>query len=291
MNLDDCLPPSLRGPDTKITRIAAGMSGAGVYKVDAGGASYVLKVGGDASAELLRRVEGVGPHVVHVDEARRAVVSELVVDRGLMPRLMTPATRTRTLQSLGTALRAVHDTPLPDGLAARDIGAILHLADGVPKPGFVADAIAGMLAEPPPPIERPVLSHNDVNPTNVVLDGEDRIRLLDWDAAGPNDARFDLATVSLFLRLAGDDLAALLAAHGDVVADDRFHYYRRLCATACCSAFLHIARGKGHVGFEGQTRDGVLSLAEVYARMRAGELSVATGEGQFAIGVALVKEL
>ena len=33
MNLPDCLPESLRGPATRITRIATGLSGAGVYTV------------------------------------------------------------------------------------------------------------------------------------------------------------------------------------------------------------------------------------------------------------------
>ena len=44
VNLDACLPPDLQGPATTITKIAAGLSGAGVYRVDAAGQAYVLKV-------------------------------------------------------------------------------------------------------------------------------------------------------------------------------------------------------------------------------------------------------
>src|SRR5262249_27765970 len=44
MSLDECLPAHLRGPSTTFTRVAAGLSGAGVYRVDAGGASFLLKV-------------------------------------------------------------------------------------------------------------------------------------------------------------------------------------------------------------------------------------------------------
>jgi len=36
VNLPGCLPKSLHGPTTTITRIATGLSGAGVYKIDAG---------------------------------------------------------------------------------------------------------------------------------------------------------------------------------------------------------------------------------------------------------------
>ena len=33
MNLEACLPTDLRGPSTTITRVAAGLSGAGVYRI------------------------------------------------------------------------------------------------------------------------------------------------------------------------------------------------------------------------------------------------------------------
>ena len=69
------------------------------------------------------------------------------------------------------------------------------------------------LAEPAPPSEGPpVTSHNDVNPTNLVWDGE-RLLLIDWDAAGPNDPFYDLAAVAVFLRMDDETSKALLAAH------------------------------------------------------------------------------
>ena len=54
MNLEACLPAELRGPATTITRIAAGLSGAGVYRVEAGGQAYVLKVSTDEPVEAWR---------------------------------------------------------------------------------------------------------------------------------------------------------------------------------------------------------------------------------------------
>ena len=44
MSLEACLPADLRGPTTTITRIAAGLSGAGVYRVEAAGQAFVLKI-------------------------------------------------------------------------------------------------------------------------------------------------------------------------------------------------------------------------------------------------------
>ena len=44
-----------------------------------------------------------------------------------------------------------------------------------------------------------MLSHNDLNPTNLIYDGAG-VQLLDWSAAGPLDPLYDLATLAMFLR-------------------------------------------------------------------------------------------
>jgi hypothetical protein len=44
MSLEACLPPDLQGPSTTITPIAAGLSGAAVYRVEAAGRTFVLKI-------------------------------------------------------------------------------------------------------------------------------------------------------------------------------------------------------------------------------------------------------
>jgi hypothetical protein len=47
VSLEACLPADLRGPTTTITRIAAGLSGAGVYRVEDAGQAFVLKIAGE----------------------------------------------------------------------------------------------------------------------------------------------------------------------------------------------------------------------------------------------------
>ena len=49
MNLEECLPAHLRTAGTTITRVAAGLSGAGVHRIEADGHAYVLKI---ASADV-----------------------------------------------------------------------------------------------------------------------------------------------------------------------------------------------------------------------------------------------
>jgi aminoglycoside phosphotransferase (APT) family kinase protein len=305
VNLADYLPEALRTPTTTVTRIAAGLSGAGVYRVEADGAAYVLKVAAEATPleAWERRVAvqraaadaGVAPRVLHVVPERRAVVSELVTDRGFIGFLVEPATRAGAMARLGRTLRRVHDLPIPDGATPTDPRALIDAMSGALAgfaPPFVHAAVARVREAPPPSSGRaPVLSHNDVNPTNLVWDGE-RLVLLDWDVAAPNDPLYDLAAAAVFLRFDDATCAQLIAAHDDApeaAVPAAFVALRRLIAVMCGTIFLHLARATGHRG----AADGdpaPPSLADVHAQMRAGALSVATADGKWAMGLALVRE-
>ena len=157
-------------------------------------------------------------------------------------------------------------------------------------PAFVGDAVRRVLTEEAPARERAlVLSHNDVNPTNLVYYGVNLL-LLDWDAAGPNDPFYDLAALSVFLRMDEGTSQRLFAAYDgepDARLPARFHYNRRLVAVLCGAGFLHLARRSGHAGdTEGETLDSTPSLGEFYQRLRSGSLSIATGQGQWWFGLA-----
>jgi hypothetical protein len=278
MSVEECLPPALRG--AAITKIGAGMSGAGVYRV---GDRHVLKVGAK-NLDLLRRAAeaGVAPAVVHVDEARSAVVSELVVDRGFAAFVMTPDTRDAALDLLGRTLDKVHALAVPAGMPATDPRAMLPTLVAPDRPTLASEVTARVLAETPPPSDRaPVLSHNDVNPSNVVYDGE-RILLLDWDAAGPNDPLYDFATIALFLRL---DDAACLRMLSVAALPERFRYLRRLVGALVGNMMLMLARQRGHTG-GGEP----MPVAELYQKMREGQVSLATPGGQWLFGLALLTE-
>jgi aminoglycoside phosphotransferase (APT) family kinase protein len=304
-SLMDALPADLRASST-ISRIAAGLSGAGVYRIESDGRAFVLKVSRDdepsehwrGRVDVLRRVSeaGLAPRVVHVDESRRAVLSELVVDAGVAMLIGNPATRADAVSLLGRTLRRVHDVPVPASAPASEPLALLaRLRASIaafPVPAFALETIDALSNELPPPLERElVLSHNDVNPTNLVYDGT-KLLLLDWDTAGPNDPLYDLAAVSVFFRMDEPTCIALVGAHdGAPVArlSPRFRYLQRLVAGLCGAAFLHLAR---HGGFEGDrslSREAADSLADFYQRLRVGEVNVGSAAGQWAFGLALLR--
>lgn len=302
-----CLPEQLRAASTKISRIGRGLSGAGVYRVESGGQVYVLKVAAETepldawrrrlAMQRLAAEAGLAPRVVHHDETRRAVVTEHVTDRGFMARLGDPRTRGAAIDLLGQTLRRVHALPLPEGAAGQDPRETFApvwagLAD-FPLPMFARAAIDRVRAEPPPPSDRPlVFSHNDPNPSNLVFDGE-RLLLLDWDAAGPNDPFFDLAAVALFLRLDDATAARLIAAHDAAPAaalPQRFRYSRRLVAALCGTMAFQLARRAGHRGGELRAEQAP-TLRDVHSSMSAGTLGLNTPEGLWAFALALVQTI
>ena len=318
MTLEACLPVHLQTPTTTITQIAAGLSGAGVHRVEAAGGLYVLKIAAQTSVVLegaaanasvdewrrsLRTLElaahaGLAPAVIHVDETRRAVVSALVTDRSFPAFYGDPWSRDAALAQLGTTLRRVHELPLPRDAPESDPREFLatiwpRLLTGFAMPSFVRDAVERLLTGAAPPRDRAlVLSHNDVNPSNLIYDGE-RLWLVDWETAGPNDPLYDLATASVFLRMDEQACQQLLAIHDErpiAALPTRFAYCRRLVAVMCGALFLRVARDSGHAGATGEeSLESTLPLGELYQRMRSGTLSPATAEGKWAFGLALVK--
>jgi len=316
MSLEACLPLSLRGPQTRITSISDGLSGAGVYRVDTGGRAFVLKIAPahedpaswHRALEIRRRAAAAGltPGVIHVDEERRATLTDLVVDQSFAALYRDPASHGRAIAQLGQTLRRLHSLPLPPDAEATGAPAPWALlptswatlnAASIAVPDFVRRAAEGLLRESPPDAGRAlVLSHNDVHPKNLVHDGVS-LHLMDWDAAGPNDPFYDLATIAAFLGMDGATCRRLLSAYED--APDaplpaRFLYDRRLIAMLCGVNFLQFGYLSGYTaGADAageQTPEATLALGEFYRRLRAGTLSLATGEGRWAFGLALARE-
>ena len=310
-SLGECLPPSLRGSATTITSITGGLSGAGVHRVDADGRSFVLKVSrSDESIDswrtrleilLLAADAGVAPRVIHTDEMRRAVRSEFVAGTPFVASYFDPRTRNAAVDVLARTLRRVHELPVPASVSSQNPRELLATAwsdlSGTTRiPAFVGVAVRRVLDETPPRSGRDtVLSHNDVNPGNLVYDRE-KLLLVDWDAAARNDPYFDLATIALFFRMDDETCRHLLSAHdGEPVVEipSVFAYLRRFIAVLCAVVGMGMRLSNGHESDEShemETLESALSLAQFYQKLRAGDLRLDSPEGGRAFGLALVKE-
>jgi aminoglycoside phosphotransferase (APT) family kinase protein len=123
----------------------------------------------------------------------------------------------------GRAIRELHDAPLPawTGRALDEVASELDSecawlsANGV-LPGEVIRhnrAIAETALRP----WKPVFIHGDLQITHVFVDDETVTGVIDWSEAGPGDAMFDLATLTLGHEERLDDL---LAGYGGDVDRD-----------------------------------------------------------------------
>ena len=153
------------------------------------------------------------------------------------------------------------------------------------KAGPTFEVIAQVLAGDP----RLVVSHNDVNPGNLLWDGA-RAWLVDWEVAGLTHPYYDLATLALFLRL--DDAAAFQlcerhdAAPIDARARATFRALRQLVGLLCGLTFLGLVDDLRVRS--APTLADAPALSDIYAAMRTGQLDLQAPHGLASMGLALL---
>lgn len=125
----------------------------------------------------------------------------------------------------GAAVRQLHDAPVPPwparGRAPDELVADLDgecerlVADGVLPADLVARnrRVADSALRP----WEPVFAHGDLQITHVFVEGDEVTGIIDWSEAGPGDALFDLATLTLGHE---ERLADVVAGYGADVDRD-----------------------------------------------------------------------
>jgi aminoglycoside phosphotransferase (APT) family kinase protein len=294
------LPEAHVGHVTAIEPITMGQSGAGVYAVSSSRGELVLRVQPERLDEtwwtqqlrILRRAADarVAPEILHVDEPGRAIVSRRA-GQPLPAVLADPAQRGPAIRSTVEQLRVLHGLD-PAGVLDRDPVpfARAQLASQLGRPGFpawvagasaVLDEAEATLARDP----RRVMSHNDLNPGNVLWDGE-RAWLVDWEVVGLTHPFYDLAALALFLQLDEAAVTGLLALQEQRAATAgelaTFATLRRLVGILCGLTFLSFVEDLMLLPAEPPT------LADFYADLRTGKLVLQDGRGRGSFGLALL---
>lgn len=284
---------------------AHGLSLAGVYDVTTERGDYVVRLAGETDVTRWRRElgivrlasdAGIAPPLVWVDEAALATVSKKI-DGQFSAALADPSARPRAIASLVATLARLHRLPTVGIGVADPVQEARRLwRDQSGKPGFPAWASSAVeridqcerrLADD----DRRVVSHNDMNPTNVLWDGQ-RVWLVDWTAAGLTHPYYDLAVAAMFLRL--DDAVALdLLGRQEGTAltpaqAETFRALRRLAAAMCGTTFLMLT---GDFSTLVPVRfDDVPTLSQFYARLTRGEVDLRSSGGQAIFGATLLRE-
>jgi hypothetical protein len=194
---------------TGITPTTRGASGASTLKIDAGSGTYLLRLevgrdgfrNPDRSYPCLRAAAeaGIAPAVHHANEEAGVVLMDFVVER---PLTAFPGGEPALLRSLGGMVARLQATalfpPIMDDFGAL-VEVMLNLVrdGGLFAPGVLDGHVAGLArvrAEYPWATAQ-VSAHNDINPRNVLFDGE-RLWLVDWELAFRNDPFADVANIA-----------------------------------------------------------------------------------------------
>jgi aminoglycoside phosphotransferase (APT) family kinase protein len=132
------------------------------------------------------------------------VLALAVVRSRPLGRLGEPSTASSAAwAAAGTAVRMLHDAPLPSwpGRRREDIASELDrecgwlVTNGVLPAGVVARN--RRIAEAALRSWTPVFTHGDLQIDHVFVEGNEITGVLDWSEAGPGDALYDLATLTL----------------------------------------------------------------------------------------------
>lgn len=193
---------------------AGGLSGATILAVEAKGQRYVLRksVIADVHGHEFRSMKiasdaGVAPKTLFVDETTGVSIMERVAAKpGFMPDTRRIVD---TLHRLHAAPLFEPTAPMPDML--RLLESELTKRAGMKLPADVEETLNAMLARNAKYTTR-VSCHRDLNPTNI-LDTGDRVYLVDWEVAGPDDPFFDLGQLGVFGFNTPDRYAELLEAY------------------------------------------------------------------------------
>jgi aminoglycoside phosphotransferase (APT) family kinase protein len=299
------LPAERFGAIRAATPIRVGLSGAGVHAVTTDTGEYVLRImpphesdGWHRQLAMLRLASdhGIAPTLVFVDEAGQATVSVRIAGPPIGAALTDPASRDRAIGSLIGQLARLHSISA-EGIERLDPPAVAHQLWRVQsaRAGFPKWALpfgeeltrCALIVERDP---RWVLSHNDLNPGNLLWDGA-RIWIVDWSAAGMAHPYYDLATISVFLQLADEAALALLSAQErapiSAAQAETFRALRRVATILCGLMFVRLTPSDALRAPE--KLDDTMTLAQCYAMMRSGALDLQTPAGRCTFGLALLR--
>jgi hypothetical protein len=290
-------------PDT-ISLLQGGLSGAAVYRATLQGQDYIVKL--DSSGDRQSRqnaytcatiagAAGVGPKLYHTDPENGISISAFITPLPL--RSQPPAD---LVTGLAKAIQQIHALPLfpkhqdmrhiADDLAAQ-FRQTAYLNSAFYREGIVL--FEALRAAYPWQDTPKVSSHNDLNPTNILYDGQ-RLWILDWDAAFVNDLYTDLATAANSFAPT-EELEQLLletyfGAELNALHRSRFFLMRQMCRMIYALLFFRTA-GAAIPDLLQEIPDLESFDRKAFGMlMQQGAISLATPKGQLLYGQALFHE-
>ena len=278
-----------------IQPLTAGLSPALVYRIEVQGRPYLLRINLNPISDPARwfacmgaaAAAGLCPAVRYTSVDDKISITDFV-ERRLLPRAVA-------LRLMPPMLRAVHALPpfppmarFPDYLDAGDafIGR-WQAAGTLPEPitAEIFPAYAHLRRAYTRETDDLVASHNDLNPGNILFDG-DRLWLVDWEAAFLNHRYVDLAVVANFVAPSEADEEDLLHAYfgQPATAYQRARFY-------LMQQFAHLFYAALLLGGGGDVDAPTPAFRDLHDRLWSGEASLASPEAKIEYGRVHLNQL
>jgi len=281
---------------TDISLLAGGLSASPVYKIEVNNKQYVLKLALPSENMMLVAAAGITPPVHYQDVTNSIYISDFIDNKPI--RSVFPPDK--LIIELAAVIKAIHAVPYQ--AVGKDL---LETVDEMINSFRQADMLSGQIFDEcfrqyetikskyPWKDTDKVFSHNDLNPGNILCDGE-RIWIIDWDAAFSNDRYIDLANVANFFVHTAEQEKAFLDTYFGCATDEyktaRFYIMRQVCRIIYAMLMFQLAAKNKPADYRhNQDMEGI-NMKDFGALMGAGKLSLATYDGQLMFGKALLNE-
>lgn len=290
-----------------IELLAGGLSSALVYKIVVAGRPYVLRLLmeidelRDPARQFLcmhqAAAAGIAPavHYTSVDDA--LAITDFIASQSLSKTLTVPEER---LHLLAHTIKALHALPIfpplvnfLDGidLFIQRFHALALLPVSATAEHFNAyAAIQQVYPRHDPDL---VASHNDLNPNNMLFDGQ-KLWIIDWEAAFRNDRYVDLAIAARpFVTDEAQETFYLQSYFGHTPTPyqrARYFLMQQVCHMYYAMIMMQMAAAQKPSAVSADPDMQTGRLHAFHTQVGAGAISLATYEGQLAYGKTLLNE-
>lgn len=292
-------------PTTSIRPITQGASGALIYRVESNGKPYLLRLerqregfddeGRGYACMRTAAAAGIAPPVIAADWAAGFAIMEFRPPQSLFD---YPNGREALMRDLGALVARLQATPAFP--AVGDYRAILSgmldtlIASGRFERGLLDEHRAGLarITECYGWDEsRTVSSHNDLNPANIIFDGQ-RLWFVDWELAFRNDALIDIANLTNYLAPTAELRDALLRSwlghEPDRLLRARLVLARQLVRMGYACLTLIATAGQSRPAPDGDLS--APTLAEFHQMLVRGQLRMGAPENMYLYGKTYLNE-
>ena len=288
-------------------QLAGGLSDSTVYKMALNGQCYVLKLyappgtpgstDGRFACMKIAADAGIAPPLYYLNTEDGLSVSAFIESKPLRTVFTSPDT---LLAELAKTIRSIHAMPAFPNESSL-LNTVEALIGQIRESPLFTESIFENFFEYYDSIREhypwqdtdKVSSHNDLNPNNIVCDGQ-RIWVLDWDAAFLNDRYVDLAiAANFFVTNEAQETLFLDAYFGDglnLYSSARFFIMRQTCYLIYAILMFKLTAMPDITGIMNDPGMQKVTLREIGAQIGAGKLSLSTGKGRLLYGQAMINE-